>query len=179
MTLYRGLLTLALLATAAWAQDDRAYELKYRPEPGRRPLPAHRPWQWVHQQAAHERQEFNGRMHLLRRSSLGGWSRGRRQRLTLWMPSSGSAHGAHLQPPGEHLTVRRGEDALASELIHRPPTASVSRATSSASSPPALVRSLPRSGEADRADVDPSVRSAPPDVGQPSAPDTIFPRRRT
>lgn len=182
MTLYRGLLTLALLATAAWAQDDRAYELKYRPEPGRA---AH------YQLIVHGNgyinklptsdKEFNGRMHLLEEilPSEDG-AEGAVQRLTFMDAKFRfGAWSLTFNLQGEHLTVRRGEDALASELIHRPPTASVESGDIIgviASLPWSVA--FPRSGEARIGQTwtrrfDP----APPDVGQPIGPDTIFPRR--
>lgn len=182
MSLRRVLPLLPLLAVAAWGQEDRVYELKFRPAPGR---VAH------YQLIVHgdgylnklpsSDKELNGRMHLMEQIlPTEPGQEGTVQRLTFMDAKfrfGGWSLAFNLQ--GEHLTVRRGEDGLATELIDRPPAASVESGDIIG-----VIASLPwsvgfppsgmaRIGQTWRRRLDP----APPDVGQPIGPDTIYPRR--
>lgn len=181
MRLQCSLMLLTLMPLMAWAQDGTEYQLKFQPPEGR---VAH--YQLiVHGDAFVNKlptsdKEFNGRMHLLEEILPPGDAPGVVQRLTFVDAEFKFGQWDFgFDQEGEHLTVRRGSDIIATELIDRPPAASVeSGDIIGVVSSLAWSIGFPESGRVEIGEtwtrrLDP----APPDVGQPIGPETIQPRK--
>ncbi len=172
---------LAVTLTAQPAPDEPTYVLRYAPEAGRT---AH--YQGIFHGTAWVSKlpgiwELNGRMHLKEEVPDVSEELGALQRLTFVDASfrfSGLTVPYHGQ--GTALTVRRGADGVCTELVSRPPAASVESGDVLgviASMPWSLVfpkRQAPvRVGETWARRFAP----APPDIGPPVGPETHRPRK--